>query len=798
MWINYCKIAFRTFWKNRTVSFINVTGLSIGLVVTLLIVLYVTHEYSYDQFHDLRDRLAKVEFRREEGGQSYSVPSMSYRLGEEAKRAIPGIEDFARITQKGDSKRIQSSRQYTYFESGFRFADASFLRLFSFQFVQGNPQTALTRPGTVLLTESMARKYFGKANPIGNVITYDKKQPLQVVGVLKDPPPNSSIQFDFLADMFTQRALEKASYRSMMNEKTATQWINNVGTGGNYETYFLLNEQANKAAIEKQIPQLLTQSERLQSSKESYKLFPLTDIHFTVFAPRSKQRVAIFAGLAGLILLLALINYVSLTTARATIYAKQVAVRKVAGAARKSLVTQFYVESALYVTLAFALALLLFTALQPVFFKTLHLTIDQSFLSSPFFLVPAVGFFLLSVFLSGSYPALLLSKFAPVDVLKGRFSVVGSAGGVRKALTVFQFTVSVALIIGSILIKNQLDLLLKKDLGISRNRVLTIYLDPEDGLDQHYQAIRAEVGHLPGVESATGSSLLVYGNSSNIWRVTRMDNPKAVAINTFNIDDDFMKTLGVEWALPPHQPTAESMVLNEVAARQLGINATNYAQTLDLGDGMTKQLVGVVNDLNFKSLAHPIEPMAFFINNERTSAFYLYVKLAPGVPTDQTLTRIRQVYDHYKTDKPFEYTFLDETYRRLYESEIGMGQLIYAFTAFAVLIACLGLFGLITFTAEQRTKEIGIRKVLGASVPSIVRLLSGDFFKLVFISIALASPLAWYIMQHWLTRFAYKIEIEWWVFLLAGALAVLIAFLTVSVQSIRAALINPAQNLRSE
>jgi len=798
MWINYVKIAFRTFWKNRTVSLINVTGLSIGLVVTLLIGLYVAHEYSYDQFHTRKDRLAKVEFRREEGGQSYSVPSMSYRLGEEAKRTIPGIEDFARITEKRDSKRVRSSHQHTYFEPGFRFADASFLRLFSFQFVLGDPKTALTRPATVLLTERSARKYFGPANPIGQVITYDKTYPLQVVGVLKDPPPNSSIQFDFLADMFTQRALEKAAYRSMMNEKTAAQWINNVGTGGNYETYFLLDKQASQAAIEQQIPKLLTQSERLQSPQESYKLFPLTDIHFTVFAPKSKQRVAVFAGLAGLILLLALINYVSLTTARATIYAKQVAVRKVAGAARKSLIMQFYVESALYITLAFALALLLFTVLQPVFFKTLHLTIDQSFLTSPFFLLPAVGFFLLSVFLSGSYPALLLSKFAPVDVLKGRFSVVGSAGGVRKTLTVFQFTVSVALIIGSILIKNQLDLLLKKDLGISRNRVLTIHLDPEDSLDQHYQAIRAEVRQLPGVESATGSSLLVYGNSNNIWRVTRMDKPKGLDVNTFNIDDDFMKTLSVEWAFPPRQPTAKTMVLNEVAARQLGINATNYEQTLDLGDGMTKPLVGVVKDLNFKSLAHKIEPMAFFINNERTSASYLYVKLAPGVPTDQTLTRIQRVYDRYKTDKPFEYTFLDETYRRLYESEIGMSQLIYAFTAFAILIACLGLFGLITFTAEQRTKEIGIRKVLGASVVSIVELLSKDFLKLVLISIILASPLAWYVMQDWLTRFAYKIEIEWWVFGLAGALAVLIAFLTVSVQSIRAALTNPAQSLRSE
>ncbi|KAA9354730.1 ABC transporter permease [Larkinella humicola] len=799
---NYFKIAWRTFWKNRTTSLVNVLGLAMGLVVTLLIVLYVAHEYSYDRFHANGRRIVKVELRHEEGERSYSAPTMSFRFGETVKAACPGVDDFARLTEKGfNSKLIQSDADHKAFESDFRFADPGFLRLFSFQLLKGDPKTVLTRPATVVLTERMARKYFGDTDPLGKTILYDKAHRLQVVGVVKNPPFNSSIQFDFLGDMTTHRAIERNWHAGFLGEKKADEIQESVGTGGSYETYFLLSARTTTHDIEQKIPSLLSKEERIKDGRDRYRLYPLFDYHFR-FQNLTYKRVGIFSVVGGLILLLALINYVSLTTARSVIRAKEIGVRKVVGAARKALVVQFYLESALYVTLAFCFAMLIFTVLQPVFCNTLQITIDPNFLTSPFFLIPTAGFFILSILLSGSYPALLLSGFSPIQSLKGKFSAAGSALWIRKGLTVFQFTVSIALMIGSILIKNQLDLFLQKDLGIDRDRVVTVHLDPEDGLDKYSKAIRAEINQLKGVESVAASTLLMYGPYSSSWQLKRMDGKKEVIATTYTVDAEFIETMNIKWAIAPRKglnwTTSNQIVLNESAAKQLGVNQKNYEQSLDLGRGMTKTVVGVVKDFNFMTMAYGIAPMALFVGSDTTFRDYLYIKLAKGAPTSETLASIQQVYDRYKTAKPFAYAFLDHTYRQLYVNELSMGKIILALTGFAILIACLGLFGLAAFTAEQRTKEIGVRKVLGASVTNIVRLLSVDFLKLVLISIGIATPIAGYVMKNWLQDFAYKVELSWWVFALAGSLAVIIAFLTVSFQSVKAALMNPVTSLRSE
>lgn len=803
MLITYFKVAWRAFRKNRTVSLINVLGLAAGLVVTLLIGLYVAHEYSYDRFHVQGSRIAKVELRHDDGTQSYSVPTMSYRFGEAVKTACPGVEDFARITDPVfGTKLVQSDLEHKSFEAGFQFADPGFLRLFSFTLLKGDPKTALTQPATVVLTERMARKYFGDADPIGKTITYDKKHLMQVVGVIRNPPFNSSIQFDFLGDMSTYRAIDRNWHAGFLGDRKADEIQESVGTGGSYNTYFLLHPQASGSEIERKIPSLLSPGETITNPNDQYKLYALSDLHFSVIAPGQKSRVTVFSVIGGLILALALINYVNLTTARSTLRAKEVSIRKMIGAERIALIIQFYFESALYVTLAFGVAVLLFVTLQPFFFAVLHLNVDRVFLTSPFFLAPAVLVFLASIFVSGSYPALLLSRFSPMKVLKGRSRAAGSVGWIRRGLTVFQFTVSVALIIGSLLINNQLKLFLEKDLGIDRDRVVTVFLDPEDGLDKHFNAIREEIRQLKEIESVTASSLVMYDQYMNSWRLKRTDTGQAADLNTFDVDESFISTMSIPWAIPPRaregELTKNRIVINETAAKQLGINAGNYEQTLDAGQGITKNVVGVVKDFNYSSLARGIKPMALFMADDSRPRNYLYLKLAKGVPTSTALVAIRRVYDRYKTEKPFAYAFLDETYRRLYDSEVSLQTIILALTGFAVLIACLGLFGLAAFVAEQRTKEIGIRKVMGASVGSVVRLLSADFLKLILLAVILASPVAWYVMHHWLENFTYKVTIEWWVFALAGGLAIGIALITVGFQSIRAALTNPVRSLRSE
>jgi putative ABC transport system permease protein len=358
------------------------------------------------------------------------------------------------------------------------------------------------------------------------------------------------------------------------------------------------------------------------------------------------------------------------------------------------------------------------------------------------------------------------------------------------------------LIIGSILIKSQLDLFLKKDIGLNRERVAVVHLDREDGLDKHYKPIREELKQVSGVETVTASSLVMYGNYFNSWNVKSLDSTKDIRINSFPVDESFISALDLKWAIPPHNKqafaTKDQIVINETAARQLGIHSGNYQQRLDLGEGVTKNLVGVVKDFHYSTLIRGIEPMALFIAPDTVYRDYLYLKLEQKASIAETMGGIRQVYNRYKTDKPFDYTFLDDTYRKQYESQISTGNIIFAFTGFAVLIACLGLFGLATFLAEYRAKEIGIRKVMGASAWQIFSLLSKDFLRLILLAFIISTPIAWYAMSRWLEDFAYRIDIDWWVFAIAGLVALLIAWLTVSFQSIKAALDNPIKSLRNE
>lgn len=728
---------------------------------------------------------------------------MSYRFAEAVQKASPEVENYARIKMSSYyTKQIMSDVQHKNYESGFGFADNRFFQVFSFQLLKGDRRTVLSRPETVVLTESMAKKYFGSTNPLGKTITYDKKHLFEVVGVVADPPLNSTIRFNFLANLETQRAMDRAMYGSFMDEKQANEQLESVGATGSFDTYFLLKNATAAANVVRKIPSVLSEKAKIKSKNEKFYLYALPKYHFDTSYKTVQKTVNTFGIIAILILSLALINYVSLTTARATIRAKEVSVRKVVGAARKSLIIQFYLESTLYVTLAFGLALLFFNLLKPFFYNTLQLKIDTLFISTPYFWLPAIGFYFVSILLSGSYPALLLSNFTPISILKGKLGMGKGTTAVRQSLTVFQFTISIALIIGSILIKKQLDLFLRQNVGLERERVIGIRLDHETGIDKHYASLRNNLSQISGVEAVTASSLPIYGGYMNGWNLKTLHSDKVVSANSFPVDKDFIKTMRVQWVIAPIQKDDLSIegniIINETAAKELGINAKNYQQRIDIGSGTPKNLVGVVKDFPFTSLHQQIRPMAFFISKNDLFHEYIYVKLNKTANVQEKLAVMKHVYDGYKVDRPFDYYFLDEAYQKFYDYEINTGKIIFAFTGFAILIACLGLFGLATFTAERRTKEIGIRKVLGASVASIVRLLSGEFLKLVLIGVVIASPIAYYFMNNWLQGFAHRVDIVWWYFAIAALVGILVAFLTVSSQAIKAALMNPVKSLKSE
>ncbi|WP_169739235.1 ABC transporter permease [Dyadobacter crusticola] len=800
MLFHYFKIAFRSLRKRAGMSLVNMGGLAIGLVTSLFIVLFVANEYSFDRFHEHGDRIVKVEFDHTDAEASYSVPWMSYGFGQKVKEQCAEVEDFGRITDVTFySKLVASDEAHRYYESNFVAADPGFLRLFSFKLIKGDRRTALTQPGTVILTESTARKYFGEADPLGKTITYDKSAVYQVVGVMEDLPANSSIQFDFLADLQTHRANELREMAGYLDKKTLKTQTTSIGAVGSYNTYFLIKNNASAKAVEAKIPLLLSESLKIRDKKDSYHLYTLHGLHFGLIDLSARQTTVIFSVIGLLILALALVNYVNLTTAYSSTRSGEVSVRKVVGGARSSLIFQFYLESFLSVTIAFLAAiLLLFFSFQTVH-TALSIEVDIDFLKSLWFVVPVLAFYLLSIVLAGSYPALLLSGFSPGDALRGNLVILGNAARARNFLTVFQFTISIVLIISSILIFKQMQFFKKKDLGIARDQIVTVFLDHQDGMSKHYKAIRSEVERLSGVDAVTSSSLLMYHPYGNSFEIKQANSDKKITVNSFRVDESFVSTMQISWAAGPRKdaPT-NGLVLNESAARELGLHAADFRQTLDLGQGVRKDVVGIVKDFHFTSLRQKVKPMALMLGSDTLFNDYMYIKINKSADMKTTLAGVEQVYNRFKTNRPFEYTFLDDTYGKMYETEVLTGHVVYWITMVSVLIACLGLFGLTTFAAQQRRKEIGIRKVLGATVLNIVIMLSKDFVKLVVLSFLLASPLAHYAMEKWLGDFAYRIPVSPWVFVFAGAGALLLALITISFQGVKAAIANPVKSLKSD
>ncbi|TAE26192.1 MAG: ABC transporter permease [Cytophagales bacterium] len=792
MFTNYLKIALRGLLKHKVFAFINVGGLALGLSVSLLILLYVAHEVSYDRFHKNYDRIFRVHGLVTMGEMQINIANMSARLGDALREATPSVQLVGRKSDEGEVV-METDRNHRYTETGLIFADAGFFQIFNFRILQGNV-AALARPYTVFLTPDMARKYFGTQNPLGKTIRWNKKTDLEVVGLVEKNPSNSSITYNFVASLPTRLAVNKAAHPDYYTDAK----LNRIGPG-DYETFLLLDQPQNSPNVERALRRLASQNPDNQNITLSINDFA---DHLGLQSGTPNQLftyVSVFLVIALLILLLALINFMNLTTARANVRAKEVGIRKSVGAGKGALATQFYLESTLTVLLALGLSLLLFQLLKPLFFTLLDSQIDTSFLVNPYYLGAFGGVVLLSILLAGSYPALVLSRFNPALVLKGVVKN-GSSVGLRKGLTVFQLTVSTTLILCLFVIYGQINSMRKRDLGLTKDQVLTISLD--GAARTRNQALLSDLRQVPGVVALSGAGNRLFYEGFNMYGVHKLGDKTQNNVGTiiFSVDSSFIDLFRMQWLRKPVRLPADltnQVVLNESAARALGGNLADLKQ-VDMGTDGPVEVLGVVKDFQYVNPRNQIMPLLFQFITDPQKIGFVNLKIAQTADVAATVQAVEAVYNRYKVEEPFTYTFADEAFDRMFKAEDRLSGIFGVFTAIAIFIACLGLFGLATFTAEQRTKEIGVRKVLGASVSSLVVLLNKEFLKLVLIALLLASPLAWWAMNQWLQDFVYRIEIEWWVFALAGLLAVGIALLTVSFQSVRAALMNPVKSLRSE
>jgi putative ABC transport system permease protein len=799
MFRNYLTIAYRNLVRHRLYSFINIGGLAIGIGASMLILLFVMHEHSYDSFHRNGDRLYSIYAKISIGGDSIQMPGMSLATAPLLQRADPSVTGVLRMYANNQKKPVANidDADRKFGEARFIFSDSNFFRFFTFRLLQGNPDQALTRPFTVVITPDMAHKYFGNADPVGKLLRYDSAYTFEVTGVAEKAPSNSSITYDFVASL---------SSRRQMGNNGRSESEDNELLFGNYTTYFQLAAGARPENVEATLHRLAMQNKVIKDAPARYMVYPLMSSHLAMnfFSDGGSRYLSIFPLVAGLILLLALINYMNLSTARATLRAKEVGVRKANGASRRRIAGQFYIESTLYTLIAFALGALLFRLGQPYLYHFIGLNIDVSFIYQPRMLGIFALLLVTTILAAGAYPSIVLSSFKPVVVLYGKLSRQSGGAGIRRALTVVQFFVGVVLIISSIVIGRQLYFFRHTDTGVDRAHVVTVPFSRNMG--SHYKDFEREVAQVPGVSGVAAARYALY-KGFDMSDVNLPGSDKHVSIHSLVVDPSFIPLLGIQWKIKPLGsilPGQQQIVINEAAIRKLQLPANPIGQRVHMGDNKYYTIGGVVKNFNYNSLHDAIDGLCLFILQDGINGAdaiqhgVLFARIGKNVNLPGTIDAIKKLYERRDISSPFEFEFMDEAFNARYQAEDKLAGILDVFTGLTVLIACLGLFGLAVFSASQRSKEISIRKVLGAGVQHIVFLMTKDFVRLVLISIVFAVPVAWYLLHRWLENFAYKVAIGWTVFVMAGLAAVLVALLTVGMEAMRAAVSNPVKGLRSE
>lgn len=805
---NFIKIAYRALLKSKGFTAINVFGLALGLATCLLIVFYVADELSYDRYNTKADRIYRINNDVKFGGNEGSYATTPAIAAAALKANFPEVEQVVRFRQLGKLWVKKGNQDLP--EEKIIYADPTVFDVFTLHMIEGRPSTALKETHSAVITEKTAQKYFNTTHALGKVLTFNDTAFYKVTGVIKNIPKQSHLNFDFFLSM-----------HNVMGSKDVG-WFSN-----NFHTYILFRPGTDikkfgakmpallKIDAEPQLQNLLhmTFAQLEQSGNHfGFSFTPLTEIHLQSSAKFSLGQagdikiVYIFSAIALFILLIACVNFMNLSTARSSNRAREVGVRKVLGSPRKYLIAQFLTESILVTLAAALIAVFAAWIFLPVFnqMSGKELAVTPQVIA---WLVPVLFAFIIVVgCLAGSYPALFLSGFQPIEVLKGKLAAGFKGGRLRSSLVVFQFAISIFLITATIVIYSQLKYIQSKDVGYSREQIMIVHQVGSLGVEKA-KTFKHDVEQLAGVKKVTLSGFLPtadYNNTTTLFKGPTLDAKEALSTSQWWVDEDYIPTLGIEMKAGRNfskdmKTDSAAMIINEAAAQLLGFTDP-LGKTLyypwDGGGKVIKpyRIVGVVKNFNFRSLKESITPLVF-INGDDPYSLSIRVN-ATDISTIRA--QVASKWSALSPNVQFDYSYMDEDFDHLYFVEQRMGKISIAFTSLAIVVACLGLFGLAAYAAEQRTKEIGIRKVLGANISAIVGMLSKDFLLLVLIAIVIAAPLAWLFMSKWLQGFAYNVGISWWMLTAAGLGAAIIAFVTISFQSIKAALANPVKSLRSE
>jgi len=788
MFKNYFKTAWRSLRSNTMYSFINITGLAAGLAVSILLLLWVRDELSYDRFNVNAENIYRLvpKFDDQNIWSETPAPAAVY-----AKKDLPEVADACRIRDNNDVSIFEyNGKRFT--ESHNCLADASLFSMFTFPFIDGNPQHPFTDAHSVVLSETTAKTFFGNEDPMGKVLKADDKKLYRVTGVMKDMPANSSIHYNIVFN-----------FRQLEQEYDTTSYFKTLNTNWDrysYDTYVLLKPDASPALAAQKMGVIHRHNYDIQANKHLTYLFaPLTRLH--LYSLDGKEQgmmvVRVFLIVAVIVLLIACINYVNLVTARAIKRSKEISVRKIIGAGKGDLFMQLLSES----LLTFLISLIVATGIIYLVMPLYNNLSGKNIVFRPWSLnvLAVYGLTMLTtLLLAGIYPAITLSSFKPLQAMKGKVSGIGGKGNFRKVLVVVQFSFSILLITSTIIIGKQLKYIREKNLGYNKENVFSFWMHNING---HYDALVTELMQQPGILGVTESGADIINNSSSSsdidWDGKRTDQ-QSFTITQMPVERNFLQVMGMQLAegngFTGSPADSANFILNETAIRETGIKEPVIGKRLTF-HGINGVIAGVVKDFHFQDMHRKIPPL--LMQYDKNWRGKMYVRTT-GKDAPRAIAAAEKVWKEYNADYPFDYSFLDSEFNDLYKTDTHVGELFNCFAIITILISCLGLFGLVTFTAESRVKEIGVRKVLGAGARSIVALLSKDFLVLVLVAAAIAFPLAWYGLKRFLQGYAYRTELSWWVFMIAGVITLLIAMFTVSFKCVQAALANPVKSLRTE
>lgn len=797
----HLSLAYRRLIADKLTGIVNIVGLSIGISASIVILQFVIHELSFDKFHTNADRVFAISAVMKFGGNETTTRKMSAQFGPAVREGSADVIDFFRIkTNKKAS--ISTDRQHLYYEDRFIFADPSFLSMLSFKLLQGDLSTALVRPNSVVITPTIARKYFGEEPPLGKTLRYNGQIEFEVTGVIQTAPSNSSIQYDFIASFATVPQVERLDYPQISAEDIP--YNASYVAAGAYETFVLLSTASEniKDRVEKILPVLVKQS-GMHVEDDTYYLQPLTALNASVSIISKYRFILLSIGL--LILVLALLNFISLSATKSIQRSKEAGIKKVFGAQVRDLALQLYVETGLTVTIAFALSLVFIEISRSALLEIIGIRIDSNMLFNPWTIVASLLVLIVSGVIAGSYPSFVFAAIRPLEAFRGKVTSRATGIQVQRYFITFQFTITIILIACMTVAFHQANFLRKHDLGLNKSNVVCIPI-ASGTASGDYNGFRDAALNLSGVRSVAAASIPLFKSYTSAWAAKSTVDRHDITVCSMSISDNFIPTFDLHWAMRPESSSQlfgpHNVILNEEAVRQLQLGADPINKTFKISNE-TLTVAGVLKDFNFSSLHRRIEPLMIEVIKDTVNPFAsgdgsLYIKLQPKADLESVLYQIQGSFNAHIKDKPFDYYFLDEAVQANYVDEMKTSRLLTISAVLAILLASIGLFAFCNLVIASKTREIGIRKTLGATVLDIVQGLILRFISPLAFAILIGIPASWYLMHQWLQKYPYKAGLSFTMFIGVGIFILVIAMTTVFVKSLRAAMMNPVKTIRNE